>query len=68
MWFKLLCKGHWFSRENCLISLGCILAFIVGVVTLGAGTYATIDDIVSPPSCQRGGSGVPFADAVFRLR
>lgn len=68
MWFKLLCKGHWFSRENCLISLGCILAFIVGVVTLGAGTYATIDDIVSPPFHQRGGSGVPFADAVFRLR
>ncbi|KFA81290.1 hypothetical protein S40288_04846 [Stachybotrys chartarum IBT 40288] len=47
MWFALLCKGKWFARENILISLGSILAFIIGIVTLGAGTYATIKDIVS---------------------
>lgn len=47
MWFKLLCKGKWYSRKNILISLGCVLAFIIGVVTLVAGTYATIHDIVS---------------------
>lgn len=47
MWFYLLCEGPWFSRKNILISLGSILAFIVGIVTLGAGTYATIKDIVS---------------------
>lgn len=47
MWFTLLCKGKWFARENILISLGSILAFIVGAVTLVAGTYSTIVDIVS---------------------
>ena len=47
MWFKLLCEGKWFSRRNFAISAGAILAFIIGVVTLGAGTYATIKDIVS---------------------
>lgn len=49
MWFCLLCKkGDWFSsRNNILISLGSILAFIIGVVALVAGTYATIADIVS---------------------
>lgn len=48
MWFCLLCKkGDWFSGKNILISLGSILAFIIGVVALVAGTYATIADIVS---------------------
>lgn len=52
MWFRLLCRGKWFSRENIWISLGCILAFIIGVVTLGAGTYATIADIVSKTAAR----------------
>lgn len=47
MWFVLLCEGKWFSKKNMLMSLGSILAFIIGIVTLGAGTYATIKDIVS---------------------
>ena len=47
MWFQLLCKGKWYSRENILMSLGSIVAFIIGAVTLVAGTYATILDIVS---------------------
>lgn len=47
MWFYLLCDGPWFSRKNILISLGSILAFIIGIVTLGVGTWATIKDIVS---------------------
>lgn len=47
MWFQLLCKGNWFSRKNILITLGSILAFIIGAVALVAGTYATIADIVS---------------------
>lgn len=55
MWFKLLCKGSWYSKKNLPISLGSILAFIIGVVTLVAGTYSTIVDIVSiiPKSSQR---------------
>lgn len=47
MWFRLLCEGNPFSRKNLAISLGCVLAFIIGAVTLVAGTYATIEDIVS---------------------
>jgi hypothetical protein len=47
MWFALLCQGKPWAKENILISLGSILAFIVGIVTLVAGTYATIKDIVS---------------------
>ncbi|KAK5991311.1 N amino acid transport system protein [Cladobotryum mycophilum] len=50
MWFKLLCRGKWYSRKNILISLGSILAFIIGVVTLVAGTYATIVDIIKETS------------------
>ncbi|CEJ81862.1 Putative Transmembrane amino acid transporter [[Torrubiella] hemipterigena] len=57
MWFRLLCEGNPFSRKNLFISLGCILAFIIGVVTLVAGTYATIEDIIhnsthSPFKCR----------------
>lgn len=48
MWFCLLSKrDEWFSGKNIFISLGSILAFIIGVVALVAGTYATIADIVS---------------------
>lgn len=49
MWFQLLCKGKWYARENILMSIGSIVAFIIGAVTLVAGTYATIVDIVSCP-------------------
>lgn len=47
MWFKLLCKGSPFSKANLPISIGSIVAFIIGAVTLVAGTYSTIVDIVS---------------------
>jgi hypothetical protein len=47
MWFALLCEGNWFSKKNLPITLGSILAFIIGVATLGIGTWATIHDIVS---------------------
>ncbi|OAA70436.1 Amino acid transporter, transmembrane [Cordyceps fumosorosea ARSEF 2679] len=59
MWFYLLCEGPWFSRKNILISLGSIVAFIVGIVTLGAGTYATINDIIEQTT--NGGAHRPFA-------
>ncbi|KAK3177411.1 hypothetical protein K4F52_009820, partial [Lecanicillium sp. MT-2017a] len=57
MWFVLLCQGKWYSRQNILISLGSILAFIVGSVTLVAGTYATIRDIIRETS--HGGTHSP---------
>jgi hypothetical protein len=47
MWFRLLCKGKWYSRKNILISIGSIISFIIGIIVLGAGTYSTIKDIVS---------------------
>ncbi|KAK8149314.1 hypothetical protein G3M48_007564 [Beauveria asiatica] len=46
MWFYLLCEGPWYSRKNILISLGSVVAFLIGIITLGAGTYATIKDII----------------------
>ncbi|KAH6884587.1 transmembrane amino acid transporter protein-domain-containing protein [Thelonectria olida] len=46
MWFRLLCKGKWYSRKNILISIGSIISFIIGIVVLGAGTYSTIKDII----------------------
>ncbi|KAF4456774.1 transmembrane amino acid transporter [Fusarium albosuccineum] len=63
MWFVLLRKGKWYSKENIFMSLGSILAFIIGAVTLVAGTYATIKDIIkitsdgsahSPFTCRSG--------------
>ncbi|KAJ0163989.1 N amino acid transport system protein [Colletotrichum tanaceti] len=59
MWFAILCKGKWFARENILISLGSILAFIVGIVTLVAGTYSTIVDIIN--ETNSGSAHKPFA-------
>jgi hypothetical protein len=49
MWFVLLIpRNEWFKGwKNILMSLGAILCFIIGVTVLGAGSYATIKDIVS---------------------
>ncbi|KAF9697832.1 hypothetical protein EKO04_004187 [Ascochyta lentis] len=46
MWFCLLRTGSPFARENLAMSAACLLAFVVGIVTLGAGSYATIADII----------------------
>ncbi|KAK7181286.1 hypothetical protein DPSP01_007343 [Paraphaeosphaeria sporulosa] len=46
MWFCLLKKGSWYAKENLIMSAACMLAFIIGIVTLGAGSYATIADII----------------------
>ncbi|KAF4974846.1 hypothetical protein FZEAL_8307 [Fusarium zealandicum] len=46
MWFMLLREGKWYAKKNIAMSLGCLVAFIIGVVTLVAGTYATIKDII----------------------
>lgn len=46
MWFYLLKEGHWWERKNIVFSMACLLAFVIGIVTLGAGSYATIADII----------------------
>ncbi|KAF2015230.1 putative amino acid transporter [Aaosphaeria arxii CBS 175.79] len=58
MWFKLLRKGSWYSKKNLIMSMGCLLALIIGLVTLGAGTYATIKDIIKETS--QGTAHKPF--------
>lgn len=45
MWFKLIKQGRWYDRENLGHALMCALAFVVGLVVLGCGTYASIVDI-----------------------
>ncbi|KAK2612482.1 hypothetical protein QQS21_001420 [Conoideocrella luteorostrata] len=59
MWFKLLCRGSWYSKENLPISIGSIVAFIIGAVTLVAGTYSTIVDIIK--ETNDGSAHSPFA-------
>ncbi|PHH87441.1 hypothetical protein CDD83_8863 [Cordyceps sp. RAO-2017] len=45
MWFQLLCKGKWYARENIVKSLMSAFCFVIGIVVLVCGTYASIDDI-----------------------
>jgi hypothetical protein len=47
MWFKLLKKGKWNSKENLPSSILNAFCFIIGIVVLVCGTYASVDDIVS---------------------
>lgn len=47
MWYKLIKQGRWYDRQNISNALMCALAFVVGLVVLGCGTYASIFDIVS---------------------
>ncbi|ETS85411.1 N amino acid transport system protein [Pestalotiopsis fici W106-1] len=45
MWYKLIKQGRWYDRENLGHALMCAVAFVVGLVVLGCGTYASIVDI-----------------------
>lgn len=47
MWFMLLRKGSWYSKENLLKSIINAIVFVIGIIVLVGGTYASIDDIVS---------------------
>ncbi|KAG9248081.1 amino acid transporter-like protein [Calycina marina] len=46
MWFQLLKKGKWYSKENMCQSIVNALVFIIGIVILVAGTYAAVVDIM----------------------
>ncbi len=50
MWFMFIREGHWFERKNWLLTAANALGLVVGVVTLGVGTYAAVQDIVSSPA------------------
>lgn len=49
MWFKLIKKGSWRSKENLLLSITNAIIFLMGMVILVAGTYSSVQDIVSSP-------------------
>lgn len=47
MWVVLLCEGRWYAGTNLLHALACIFIFLLGLLVLAGGTYASIKDIVS---------------------
>lgn len=46
-WFMLIKEGKWYERKNLMLSIANGLVFILGMTILVAGTYVSIDDIVS---------------------
>lgn len=46
MWFKLLRKGKWYSKENLPNSIMNAFCFLIGIVVLVCGTYASVNDII----------------------
>ncbi|EHA22131.1 hypothetical protein ASPNIDRAFT_184012, partial [Aspergillus niger ATCC 1015] len=46
MWYVLIRKGPWYSKENLLTSLVNLFVFIFGLVVLVGGLYSSIQDIV----------------------
>ncbi|KAJ5907771.1 hypothetical protein N7495_000453 [Penicillium taxi] len=46
MWFMLIREGPWTSPKNIFLSMINILVFLIGIITLGAGTYSSIEDII----------------------
>ncbi|OQD83553.1 hypothetical protein PENANT_c016G07730 [Penicillium antarcticum] len=45
MWFVLIRKGKWYSKENILLAAINAFVFIFGVAVLVCGLYSTIEDI-----------------------
>lgn len=47
MWFKLIMKGKWYDRENRLLAVINAIVFVIGMVVLVGGTYASVQDIIN---------------------
>ncbi|KAH8703058.1 putative amino acid transporter [Talaromyces proteolyticus] len=48
MWFMLIREGKWYAnKKNLALSAVNAFTFIIGIVTLVAGTYSSVDDIVN---------------------
>ncbi|KAK5635192.1 hypothetical protein RRF57_010904 [Xylaria bambusicola] len=47
MWFMLIRQGSPFSKENLVWTVLNVVCFIIGIVILVGGTYASVEDIVS---------------------
>ncbi|OJJ53775.1 hypothetical protein ASPSYDRAFT_1163065 [Aspergillus sydowii CBS 593.65] len=63
MWYVLLREGQWFEKHNIWHAISNLVLFIVGIVVLGCGLYASITGIISefrtgsinrPFSCNAG--------------
>ncbi|EME48356.1 hypothetical protein DOTSEDRAFT_67431 [Dothistroma septosporum NZE10] len=47
-WFQLIKEGKWnANRHNIMLSIANGICFVIGVATLGLGTYASVKDIMS---------------------
>ncbi|EDU41148.1 SdaC Amino acid permease [Pyrenophora tritici-repentis] len=47
-WFQLVKEGKWnSSAKNITLSIVNAIVFIIGLVVLGAGTYASVEDIIT---------------------
>lgn len=53
MWFMFIRKGSLFEPKNIIVGLINAIILIIGLVVLGAGTYASVVDIVSGISSSR---------------
>lgn len=47
MWFKLIKEGKWYEKKNLALALLNGVVFVIGIIVLVGGTYASIADIVS---------------------
>lgn len=47
MWFKLIKEGKWYEKKNLALALLNGVVFVIGIIVLIGGTYASIADIVS---------------------
>ncbi|PLB50884.1 hypothetical protein P170DRAFT_493030 [Aspergillus steynii IBT 23096] len=45
MWFKLIRDGKWYAPKNLVHAVSCVLVFFIGLLVLGGGTYASVQDI-----------------------
>ncbi|OJJ01985.1 hypothetical protein ASPVEDRAFT_83505 [Aspergillus versicolor CBS 583.65] len=63
MWYVLLREGEWFEKHNIWHAIFNLVLFVVGIVVLGCGLYASITGIISefrsgaisrPFSCSAG--------------
>ncbi|KAK0636691.1 transmembrane amino acid transporter protein-domain-containing protein [Bombardia bombarda] len=61
MWFMFIKQGKWHQGKNLWLSLLNGLCFIIGLIVLGVGTYAAVDDIML--RYETGRVGQPFSCA-----
>ncbi|KAK3987193.1 transmembrane amino acid transporter protein-domain-containing protein [Cladorrhinum sp. PSN332] len=63
MWFKFIREGPWNTKKNLALGAVNVLCFIIGIVVLGAGTYAAVEDIKT--RYKNGSVNKPFSCAAI---